>query len=121
MRVLIHRATNLTLDPRIGDLHVDILVEGSRIVAVAPSIPIDDAEVIAAQRMIALPGSSIPVATLGNRCCAAPLSTGHLSSISPAFAASWAASTLLTISMSQTTWARAGGALDTGITTLYDC
>jgi 5-methylthioadenosine/S-adenosylhomocysteine deaminase len=51
MRVLIHRATNLTLDPRIGDLHVDILVEGSRSVAVAPSIPIDDAEVIAAQRM----------------------------------------------------------------------
>jgi hypothetical protein len=43
-----------------------------------PSIPIDDAEVIAAQRMIALPGSSIPVATLGNRCFAAPLSTERL-------------------------------------------
>jgi hypothetical protein len=35
MRVLIHRATILTLDPRIGDLHLDILVEGSRIVSVA--------------------------------------------------------------------------------------
>ena len=38
-RILIHGATILTLDPRIGDLRGDILVEGARIVAVAPSIP----------------------------------------------------------------------------------
>src|SRR6476661_4194827 len=34
----------------------DILIEGSRIVAVAPSIPAEDAERIPAERMIALPG-----------------------------------------------------------------
>jgi 5-methylthioadenosine/S-adenosylhomocysteine deaminase len=55
-RILIHGATILTLDPKIGDLRGDILVEGSRIVAVAPSIPADDAEIIPAERMIALPG-----------------------------------------------------------------
>ncbi len=45
-RILIHGATILTLDPWIGDLCGDILVEGSRIVAVGPSIPTEDAEVI---------------------------------------------------------------------------
>ena len=56
-RILIHGATILTLDPKIGDLRGDILVEGSRIVAVAPSIPADDAEIIFPQSaMIALPG-----------------------------------------------------------------
>jgi 5-methylthioadenosine/S-adenosylhomocysteine deaminase len=55
-RILIHGATILTLDPKIGDLRGDIIVEGSRIVAVAPSIPADDAEIIPAERMIALPG-----------------------------------------------------------------
>ena len=55
-RILIHGATILTLDPKIGDLRGDILVEGSRIVAVAPSIPADDGEIIPAERMIALPG-----------------------------------------------------------------
>jgi 5-methylthioadenosine/S-adenosylhomocysteine deaminase len=47
-RILIHGATILTLDPRIGDLRGDILIEGSRIVAVATSIPTEDAEVIPA-------------------------------------------------------------------------
>jgi 5-methylthioadenosine/S-adenosylhomocysteine deaminase len=106
MRVLIHRATNLTLDPRIGDLHVDILVEGSRSVAVAPSIPIDDAEVIAAQRM--------------NRAAGFVDSCRHTwQSLLRGAAIDWTfeqyfagirgfmgASTLLTISMSQTTGAR---------------
>jgi 5-methylthioadenosine/S-adenosylhomocysteine deaminase len=55
-RILIHHATILTLDPGIGDLRGDILIEGSRIVAVAPSIPAEDAERIPAERMIALPG-----------------------------------------------------------------
>ena len=48
-RILIHGATILTLDPRIGDLRGDILVEGARIVAVAPSISADDAELIPAK------------------------------------------------------------------------
>jgi cytosine/adenosine deaminase-related metal-dependent hydrolase len=55
-RILIQGATILSLDPRIGDFRGDILVEGSRIIAVEPSIPCVDAEVIPAQRMIALPG-----------------------------------------------------------------
>ena len=55
-RILIQGATILTLDSRIGDLRGDILIEGSRISAVAPSIPTEDAEVILAQQMIALPG-----------------------------------------------------------------
>jgi 5-methylthioadenosine/S-adenosylhomocysteine deaminase len=55
-RILIHGATILTLDPKIGDLRGNVLVEGSRIVAVAPSIRADDAEIIPAERMIALPG-----------------------------------------------------------------
>lgn len=55
-RILIHGASVLTLDPKIGDLRGDILIEDSRIVAVAPSIPAEDAEIIPAERMIALPG-----------------------------------------------------------------
>jgi 5-methylthioadenosine/S-adenosylhomocysteine deaminase len=55
-RILIHCAAILTLDPEIGDLRGDILVEGSHIVAVAPSIRADDAEIISAERVIALPG-----------------------------------------------------------------
>jgi len=54
---LIRGATILTLDPRLGDLpRGDILIEGSRIAAVAPFIPADDAEVISAKGMIAAPG-----------------------------------------------------------------
>ena len=42
-RILIQGATILTLDPKIGDLRGDILIEGARIVAIAPSIPAEDA------------------------------------------------------------------------------
>ena len=56
MRILIQGATILSLDPRIGDFCGDILVDGSRIIAVEPSIPCEDAEVIPAKQMIALPG-----------------------------------------------------------------
>jgi 5-methylthioadenosine/S-adenosylhomocysteine deaminase len=61
-RILIHGAAILTIDPKIGDLRGDILIEGVRIVAVAPSIPADDSEIIPAERMIALPASSVPTA-----------------------------------------------------------
>ncbi len=56
-RTLIRGAAVLTLDPRLGDFaRADILVEGSRIVAMAPSIAADDAQMIDAGGMIALPG-----------------------------------------------------------------
>lgn len=56
-RVLIRNATIISVDPKIGDLHRgDILIEGSRIAAIAPSIAADDAETIDAGNMIAIPG-----------------------------------------------------------------
>lgn len=56
-RTLIRGATILSLDPKVGDLQRgDILIEGSRIAAVAPSLSADGAEVVAAEGMIALPG-----------------------------------------------------------------
>jgi cytosine/adenosine deaminase-related metal-dependent hydrolase len=55
-RILVQGATILSLDPRVGDFCGDILVEGSRIVAVEPSLSGEDAEVIPAKQMIALPG-----------------------------------------------------------------
>jgi 5-methylthioadenosine/S-adenosylhomocysteine deaminase len=54
---LISGATILTLERELGDLRSgDILIEGSKIVQVAPSIKADEAEIIAAEGMIALPG-----------------------------------------------------------------
>jgi 5-methylthioadenosine/S-adenosylhomocysteine deaminase len=56
-RTLIRQATILSLDPAIGDLwQGDIMIEGSRIAAVAPRIAADGAAVIEADGMIALPG-----------------------------------------------------------------
>jgi 5-methylthioadenosine/S-adenosylhomocysteine deaminase len=56
-RTLIRNATILSLDPKIGDLlRGDIFIEGDKIAAVAPSLNVDDAEVIDATGMIALPG-----------------------------------------------------------------
>jgi len=56
-KTLIRGATVLTLDARLGDLHKgDILIDGSRIAAVAPSLSPDDAEIVDATGMIALPG-----------------------------------------------------------------
>jgi cytosine/adenosine deaminase-related metal-dependent hydrolase len=56
-RVLIRNATIISVDPKIGDLHRgDILIEGSRIAAIAPSIAADDAEIVDAANMIAIPG-----------------------------------------------------------------
>ena len=56
-RTLIRHATILSLDPGVGDFRTgDLLIENDRIVAVAPSLNVDDAEVIEAAGMIALPG-----------------------------------------------------------------
>src|SRR5262252_3484497 len=56
-RTLIRHATILSLDPQIGDFRRgDLLIEDDRIAAVAPSLAVDDAEVIDAEGMIALPG-----------------------------------------------------------------
>src|SRR5882672_5039125 len=56
-RTLIRNATILSLDPEIGDLRRgDIFIEGDKIAAVAPSLNVDDAEMIEAEGMIALPG-----------------------------------------------------------------
>jgi len=56
-RRLIKGGTVISLDPSIGDLALgDVLVEGDKIVQVAPSIPVEDAEMIDATGMLVLPG-----------------------------------------------------------------
>ena len=56
-RKLIAGGWVLSMDPTIGDLRQgDVLVEDSRIVAIAPSIEAADTERIAARGMIVLPG-----------------------------------------------------------------
>jgi 5-methylthioadenosine/S-adenosylhomocysteine deaminase len=56
-RRLIKGGTVVTLDPEVGDLTPgDILIEGDRIVSIAPNITADGAEVIDATGMIVLPG-----------------------------------------------------------------
>ena len=56
-RTLIKNATIISVDPKVGDLHRgDILIDGTKIAAIAPSIPAGDAEVIDATNMIAIPG-----------------------------------------------------------------
>ncbi|QTL05631.1 amidohydrolase family protein [Aquabacter sp. L1I39] len=55
--ILISGATILSMDDQVGDLaRGDILVEGERIVAVAPRIEVDGAEVVDAAGRIAVPG-----------------------------------------------------------------
>jgi 5-methylthioadenosine/S-adenosylhomocysteine deaminase len=56
-RTLIRGATILSMDPGIGDLASgDVLIEGDRIVEVAPSLDVSDADVIDADGMIVMPG-----------------------------------------------------------------
>ncbi len=56
-RTLIRGGTIVTNDPALGELRRgDLLVEGTRIVAVAPVLEADDAAVIDADGMIVLPG-----------------------------------------------------------------
>jgi 5-methylthioadenosine/S-adenosylhomocysteine deaminase len=56
-RTLIKGGTVLSIDPSVGDLPVgDVLIEGDRIVEVAPRLDVAHAEVIDAGGMIVLPG-----------------------------------------------------------------
>jgi cytosine/adenosine deaminase-related metal-dependent hydrolase len=56
-RLLFTRATILSMDPALGDIPCgDLLVEDGRIAAVAPSIDVDDAEVVDATGNILIPG-----------------------------------------------------------------
>ncbi|MBV9702670.1 MAG: amidohydrolase family protein [Methylobacteriaceae bacterium] len=57
VRTLIRNATIISVDPDVGDLRRgDILIDGSKIAAIAPSIEADDAEIIEAANRIAIPG-----------------------------------------------------------------
>jgi cytosine/adenosine deaminase-related metal-dependent hydrolase len=56
-RTLIRGARILTMDPALGDFETgDVLIEGGRIGAVGPSIRVEDADIIDAAGMIAIPG-----------------------------------------------------------------
>jgi 5-methylthioadenosine/S-adenosylhomocysteine deaminase len=56
-RTLIHGGIVLTMDPAIGDLSPgDVLIEGDRILEVAPSVDVTDAERIDATGTIVMPG-----------------------------------------------------------------
>ncbi|HET8739630.1 MAG TPA: amidohydrolase family protein [Acidimicrobiia bacterium] len=55
-RRLIKNGTIISLDPDIGDLVGDILIERDRIVEIRPNVVADDAEVIDATGMIVVPG-----------------------------------------------------------------
>lgn len=56
-RILIKGGSVVTIDPAIGDLaRGDVLVENGKIVEVAPSIAVDDAEVIDASDRLVMPG-----------------------------------------------------------------
>jgi len=56
-RKLIKGSAIITMDPAIGDLQSgDVLIEGDRIVSVAPRIAADSAEIIDGSHMLLLPG-----------------------------------------------------------------
>ncbi|GIU92770.1 MAG: hypothetical protein KatS3mg011_1676 [Acidimicrobiia bacterium] len=55
-RVLIRGATVLTMDPELGDVQGDVLVEGTKIAAVGPNLTAEGAEVVDASGMIVVPG-----------------------------------------------------------------
>jgi 5-methylthioadenosine/S-adenosylhomocysteine deaminase len=56
-KTLIRDATIISVDPEIGDLHRgDILIDGTKIAAIAPSISADDAEIVDGTNKIAIPG-----------------------------------------------------------------
>jgi 5-methylthioadenosine/S-adenosylhomocysteine deaminase len=56
-RTLIKNATIISVDPKIGDMQRgDILIEGSKIAAISPSIPASDAEIVDGTDQIAIPG-----------------------------------------------------------------
>jgi len=56
-RTLIRNATIISVDPKIGDLqHGDILIDGKKIAAIAPTIAADGAEIVDGTNKIAVPG-----------------------------------------------------------------
>ncbi|WP_033345867.1 amidohydrolase family protein [Catenuloplanes japonicus] len=56
-RYVIRGGTVMSMDPAVGDFEsADVLVEGSRIVAVAPTIDAPDADVIDARGRVVMPG-----------------------------------------------------------------
>src|SRR3984893_8685090 len=56
-RIVIRGGYVITMDESIGDLPVgDVLVEGRRIVAVAPSVDVSDARLIDARGAVVIPG-----------------------------------------------------------------
>lgn len=56
-RTLLKGGTVITLDRTLGDFDAaDVLIEGSRIAAVGRNLPARDAEIIAAENMIVMPG-----------------------------------------------------------------
>jgi 5-methylthioadenosine/S-adenosylhomocysteine deaminase len=56
-RILIRSGALLSMDPAIGDFaDADVLIEGSKIVAVGPNLAASDAAVIDAKGMIVMPG-----------------------------------------------------------------
>ena len=56
-RLLLKSGTIISMDPRIGDLaNGDVLIEGTKISAVAPNINAGNAQVIDARNMILIPG-----------------------------------------------------------------
>jgi len=56
-RMLLKNGCVLSLDPKVGNFRqADVLVEGSRIAAVGPNLPADNAEAIDASNMIVMPG-----------------------------------------------------------------
>ncbi len=56
-RVLLKNGCVLSLDPKVGNFRqADVLIEGSKIAAVAPNLSAADAEVIDASNMIVMPG-----------------------------------------------------------------
>ena len=56
-RTLLRDGCVLTLDPAIGNFHkADVLIEGTKIVRVAPGIEAGDAEVIDASNTVVMPG-----------------------------------------------------------------
>ncbi|MGO4581252.1 amidohydrolase family protein [Cupriavidus sp. 2TAF22] len=56
-RTLLRGGTILTGDEKLGELRRgDLLIEGTRIAAIAPNIPVDGAEIVDADGMIVIPG-----------------------------------------------------------------
>ena len=56
-RTLIHNGVVITIDKELGDFEqADVLIEDDIIAAVGPNLPVEDAQVIDASKMIVMPG-----------------------------------------------------------------